>query len=113
MTSTANPLIDLCRTYVTFDPYICIHIFDLPNCQVFWMSRACFSVVCAIFLSLAVDTPAADKLCGHYSSYTEGVQHVTCLCDVPFADLDDPDFTCQMLLVDAFFEYTLQILETD
>ena len=45
--------------------------------------------------------------------YTEGVQHaVTCSCDVPFADLDDLDFTYPMLLVDAF-EYTLQIPETD
>jgi hypothetical protein len=48
-----------------------------------------------------VDTPAADKLCGHYSSYTGGVQLVTCLCDVPFADLDDPKFTCHAVTWDA------------
>ena len=47
-------------------------------------------------------TPTADKLCGHYSSYTEGAQHVTCSCDVSFIDLDDlNNFTCQSVTWDA------------
>ena len=57
-------------------------------------------LLCPI-LFIAADTPAADKLCGHYSSYTEGVQHVTCSCDVSFSDLDDPKFTCQPVTWEA------------
>jgi hypothetical protein len=33
-----------------------------------------------------VNTPAVDKLCGHYSSYTESVQHMTCSCNALFND---------------------------
>ena len=50
-------------------------------------------LLCPILL-IASDTPAANKLCGHYSSYSEGVQHVTCSCNVPFDKLDDPNFPC-------------------
>ena len=51
------------------------------------------NLLCPIWL-IAVDTPAANKLCGHYSSYTKGVQHVTCSCNVSFTDLDDPNVAC-------------------
>jgi len=50
-------------------------------------------LLCPI-LFISSDTPAADKLCGHYSSYSEGVKHVTCSCNVPFDKLDDPNFLC-------------------
>ena len=60
-------------------------------------------LLCPI-LFIAVDTPAADKLCGHYSSYCEGVQHVTCSCDVPFSKLDDPNFTCRPVTWDYLHE---------
>jgi hypothetical protein len=43
---------------------------------------------------ISSDTPAADKLCGHYSSYGEGVKCITCSCNVPFDKLDDPNFLC-------------------
>jgi hypothetical protein len=50
-------------------------------------------VLCPI-LFIAADTPAAALLCGHYSSYGKGVQRVTCSCNVPFAKLDDPKYSC-------------------
>ena len=73
----------------------------LQNVEIYLFDR-CVQVdlLCPILL-IAVDTPAADKLCGHYSSYTEGVQHVTCSCDVSFIDLDDPNFTCRPVTWDA------------
>ena len=66
----------------------------LQNVEIYLFDK-CVQVdlLCPILL-IAVDTPAADKLCGHYSSYTEGVQRVTCSCNVSFTDLDDPNFTC-------------------
>ena len=57
-------------------------------------------LLCPILL-IAADTPAADKLCGHYSNYTEGVQHVTCSCDISFSDLDDPNFACRRVTWEA------------
>ena len=51
-------------------------------------------LLCPI-LFISCDTPAADKLCGHYSSYGEGVHCVTCSCNVPFDNLDDPYFPCK------------------
>ena len=73
----------------------------LQNVEIYLFDK-CVQVdlLCPILL-IAVDTPAADKLCGHYSSYTEGVQRVTCSCDVPFIDLDDMDFTCHSVTWDA------------
>ena len=73
----------------------------LQNVEIYLFDK-CVQVdlLCPILL-IAVDTPAADKLCGHYSSYTEGVQRVTCSCDVSFIDLDDPNFTCQPVTWDA------------
>ena len=52
------------------------------------------NVLCPI-LFISCDTPAADKLCGHYSSYGDKVHHVTCSCNVPFDNLDDPYYHCQ------------------
>jgi hypothetical protein len=73
----------------------------LQNVQIYLFGK-CMQVdlLCPILL-IAVDTPAADKLCGHYSSYTEGVQRVTCSCDVSFSALDDPTFACQPVTWDA------------
>ena len=52
-------------------------------------------LLCHILFSLC-DTPATDKLCGHYSSYGEGVHCVTCSCNVLLGDnLDDPYFPCK------------------
>jgi hypothetical protein len=50
-------------------------------------------LLCPILL-IAADTPAADKLCGHFSSYSEGVKHLTCSCDVSFSDSKNPNFIC-------------------
>ena len=83
----------------------------LQNVEIYLFDR-CVQVdlLCPILL-IAVDTPAADKLCGHYSSYTEGVQHMTCSCDVSFIDLDDPNFTCQPVTWDAMHCIQLPLLE--
>ena len=45
----------------------------LQNVEIYLFDK-CVQVdlLCPILL-IGVDTPAADKLCGHYSSYTEGV----------------------------------------
>jgi hypothetical protein len=50
-------------------------------------------VLCPI-LFMVTNTPAADKLCSHFSRYGEGVKHVTCSCNIPFDKMDDPDFCC-------------------
>ena len=73
----------------------------LQNVEIYLFGK-CVEVdlLCPILL-IAVDTPAADKLCGHYSSYTEGVQRVTCSCDVSFGDLDDPNIACHPVTWDA------------
>jgi hypothetical protein len=52
-------------------------------------------------LFIAADTPAADKLCAHFSSYGKGVKHVTCSCNVPFDKMDDPDFCCSPITWNA------------
>ena len=53
-------------------------------------------LLCPI-LFIVCDTPSADKLCGHYSSYNQGVKHVTCACDdVPFFKLDNPKYECSL-----------------
>jgi hypothetical protein len=73
----------------------------LQNVEIYLCGK-CVKVdlLCPILL-IAADTPAADKLCGHYSSYTEGVQRVTTSCNVSFVELDNPDFVCQPVTWDA------------
>jgi hypothetical protein len=73
----------------------------LQNVEIYLFGK-CVQVdlLCPILL-IAADTPAADKLCGHYSSYSEGVQHVTCSCDISFSDLDDPNFACRRVTWEA------------
>jgi hypothetical protein len=73
----------------------------LQNVSIYLFGKSMqVDLLCPILL-IAVDTPAADKLCGHYSSYTEGVQRVTCSCDVSFSALDNPNFTCQPVTWEA------------
>jgi hypothetical protein len=77
----------------------------LQNVEIYLFGK-CVQVdlLCPIML-IAVDTPAADKLCGHYSSYSEGVQCVTCSCNVPFiSDLDDPNIPCIPVTWEAMHE---------
>jgi hypothetical protein len=50
-------------------------------------------VICPI-LFISVDTPAADKLCGHYSNYTGVIRHPTVSCDITVDQLDNPHFHC-------------------
>jgi hypothetical protein len=50
--------------------------------------------VCPILL-IASHTPAANKLCGHFSSYSEGVKNLICFCDVSFSDLDSHCSKCK------------------
>ena len=76
----------------------------LQNVEIYLFGKCVkVDVLCPILL-IAVDTPAADKLCGHFSSYSAGVQRVTCSCDVPFDKLDDPNFTCHPVTWNAMHE---------
>jgi hypothetical protein len=69
--------------------------FCLKNVEIFLFGKIVrVDVLCPI-LFISCDTPAADKLLGHYSSYGEGVHWVTCSCNIPFDKLDDPYFPCQ------------------
>ncbi|MCK7501273.1 MAG: hypothetical protein MZW92_72520 [Comamonadaceae bacterium] len=66
----------------------------LQNVEIYCFGKCLrVDVLCPI-LFIAADTPAADKLCGHFSSYGKGVKRVTCSCNVPFDKMDDPDFCC-------------------
>lgn len=66
----------------------------LQNVEIYCFGRCLrVDVLCPI-LFIAPDTPAADKLCGHFSSYGKGVKCVTCSCNVPFSKMDDPKFVC-------------------
>jgi hypothetical protein len=65
-------------------------------------------LLCPILL-IAADTPAADKLCGHFSSYIEGVKHLTCSCDVSFSDLDNPNFICHSVTWDAMHKISTTV----
>ena len=66
----------------------------LQNVEIYCFGRCLrVDVLCPI-LFIAADTPAADKLCGHFSSYGKGVKRVTCSCNVPFGKMDDPTFSC-------------------
>jgi len=66
----------------------------LQNVEIYLFGRCLrVDILCPILL-IAADTPAADKLCGHYSSYGKGVKRVTCSCNVPFDKMDDPTFSC-------------------
>jgi hypothetical protein len=73
----------------------------LQNVEIYLFGK-CVQVdlLCPILL-IAADTPAADKLCGHFSSYSEGVKRLTCSCDVSFSDLDNPNFICHSVTWDA------------
>jgi hypothetical protein len=66
----------------------------LKNVDIYLFGKCVQVELLCPILFIASDTPAADKLCGHYSSYGEGVQRVTCSCNVPFDKLDDPNFPC-------------------
>jgi hypothetical protein len=66
----------------------------LQNVEIYCFGRCLrVDVLCPI-LFIAADTPAADKLCGHFSSYSKGVKRVTCSCNVPFGNMDDPNVSC-------------------
>jgi hypothetical protein len=66
----------------------------LQNVEIYCFGKCLrVDVLCPI-LFISADTPAADKLCGHYSSYGKGVKRVTCSCNVPFGLVDDPTFPC-------------------
>jgi hypothetical protein len=66
----------------------------LQNVEIYCFGKCLrVDVLCPI-LFIAADTPAADKLCAHFSSYGKGVKRVTCSCNVPFDKMDDPDFCC-------------------
>jgi hypothetical protein len=69
----------------------------LQNVEIYCFGKCLqVDVLCPI-LFIVADTPAADKLCAHFSSYGKGVKHVTYSCNVPFDEMDDPDFQCSLL----------------
>jgi hypothetical protein len=56
----------------------------LQNIEIYCFDQCLqVDVLCPI-LFVAANTPAADKLCGHFSTFGRGVKHVTCSCNVPF-----------------------------
>jgi hypothetical protein len=67
---------------------------QLKNVDIYLFGKCVQVELLCPILFISSDTPAADKLCGHYSSYGEGVKRVTCSCNVPFDKLDDPNFPC-------------------
>jgi hypothetical protein len=69
--------------------------FLTKNVEIYLFGKVVMVYVLCPILFISCDTPAADKLCGHFSSFGEGVQQVTCCCNVPFDKLDDPYFPCQ------------------
>jgi hypothetical protein len=46
---------------------------------------------------ISADTPAADKLCAHYSNFSGNIQRPTAACDIPFASLDNPSHKCNLV----------------
>lgn len=57
----------------------------LQNVEIYLFGKCMrVDVLCPILFS-AANTPAADKLCGHFASYTKGVKRMTCSCSVPSA----------------------------
>jgi hypothetical protein len=78
----------------------------LQNVEIYLFGK-CLQVdlLCPILL-IAADTPA-HKLCGHFSSYSEGVTRLTCSCDVLFRDLDNPNFTCHPVIWDAMHKISI------
>jgi hypothetical protein len=68
---------------------------QLKNVDIYLPGKCVQVELLCTILFISFDTPAADKLCGHYSSYGEGVKHILCSCNVPFDNkLDDPNFLC-------------------
>jgi hypothetical protein len=65
------------------------------------MCPSIVSLFVPLFELIAADTPAADKLCGHFSSYSEGLKRLTCSCNVSFSNLNDPNFACHPVTWDA------------
>jgi hypothetical protein len=66
----------------------------LQNAEIYCFGKCLrVNVLCPI-LSIAADTPAADKLCTHFSSYGKGVKLVICSCNIPFDKMNDLDFCC-------------------
>ena len=69
-------------------------------------------VLCPI-LFIASDTPAADKLCGHFSNYNKYVQRVTCSCDCPYSQLDNPKYECAPVTWEAMNDIIMDGTDDD
>jgi hypothetical protein len=46
---------------------------------------------------VAADTPAADKLCAHYSNFAGMIQRPTAACDITCEALDNPHHSCNFV----------------
>jgi hypothetical protein len=73
----------------------------LQNVEIYLFGKVVQVELLCPILFIASDTPAADKLCGHYSSYNHGVKRVTCACNVPFSELDNPKYECSPVTWEA------------
>jgi hypothetical protein len=52
-------------------------------------------------LSLVIgDTEGHDKVCTHYCSYSSNIKRVSRDCDIPQSECDDPDSTCNFVVMD-------------
>jgi hypothetical protein len=66
----------------------------LQNVEIYCFDQRLQVDVLCLILFIAANTPAADKLYGHFSSYGKGVKHVTCSCNVPLDKMDDSNVSC-------------------
>ena len=79
----------------------------LQNVEIYLFGKVYQVELLCPILFIACDTPAADKLCGHYLSYNQGVKRVTCACDVPFSELDNPNYLCSPVTWDVMNEIVM------
>ena len=57
-------------------------------------------VICPI-LFISADTPAADKLCGHFSNFAGIIRRPTTACDINAQAMDNPYHNCNFVKWDA------------
>ena len=73
----------------------------LQNAEIYLFGKVVQVELLCPILFIASDTPAADKLCGHFSNYNKYVQCVTCSCDCPFSQLDNLKYECAPVTLEA------------
>jgi hypothetical protein len=73
----------------------------LQNVEIYLFDKQDIVDILCPILFISADTPAADKLCGHFASHTTKVKCIPCSCDTLTNLLDDPTHTCYPVLWDT------------